>query len=211
MAYSAQLLISLERSISTDRLSRYLRAVGGDRAKSIEMYLWNIALSESLYGPIHHAEVTVRNALYQQMLNTHGANWFDSVVLAPHMDLMLTEAKDSLVRAGKPVTDPRLVAELNFGFWLSLLARRFETSLWIPCLRHSFSARPRHMLRNDVYQRLNKIRLLRNRIAHHEPIFERRLADEYIGILELVGWICADTASWIDQNNRFRQVLSNRP
>ncbi|MBX9571247.1 MAG: hypothetical protein K2X77_20290 [Candidatus Obscuribacterales bacterium] len=175
------------------------------------MYLWNIALSESLYGPIHHAEVTFRNALYQQMLNKHGANWFDSLTLAPHMDLMLNEAKDSLAREGKPITDPRLVAELNFGFWLSLLAKRFETSLWIPCLRHALPARPRHILRNDVYQSLNKIRLLRNRIAHHEPIFERRLADDYGGILELVGWICADTARWIDQNNRFRQVIGNRP
>ncbi len=63
MAYSAQLLISLERSISTDWLSRYVRAAGGDRTKAIEMYLWNIALSESLYGPIHHAEVTFRSAL----------------------------------------------------------------------------------------------------------------------------------------------------
>lgn len=86
MAYSPQLLTSLQRSISADRLSRYARIDGGDRAKAIEMYLWNIALSESLYGPIHHAEVTFRNALYQQMLRTHGANWFDSITLAPRFD-----------------------------------------------------------------------------------------------------------------------------
>lgn len=211
MSYSPQLLKSLEKSISLDRLSKYRSAANGDRSQAINLYLWNIALSESLYGPIHHAEVILRNGLYSRMVSGFGVNWFDSVQLTPHLTKLLQDAKDSLTKEGKNITDSRLVAELNLGFWLGLLTKRYETKLWIPHLRHAFAQGPRGLPRQTTYDQVNGMRSLRNRIAHHEPIFERKLTDDYNAILMLVSWMCNDTADWIQRNNRFLQVWSAKP
>lgn len=47
------------------------------------------------------------------------------------------------------------------------------------------------------------LRKLRNRIAHHEPVLARDLAEDYRIILEVVGWICPDTSAWIAETSRF--------
>ncbi|WP_216644572.1 hypothetical protein [Candidatus Thiodictyon syntrophicum] len=38
-------------------------------------------------------------------------------------------------------------------------------------------------------------RTLRNRIAHHEPIFTRHLEADYRSLVNVTGWICPTTAS----------------
>ena len=48
------------------------------------------------------------------------------------------------------------------------------------------------------------LRDLRNRIAHHEPIFARELASEYQTIIEVIGWMCGDTRSWVVHHAPFR-------
>jgi hypothetical protein len=145
------------------------------------------------------------------MSHAFQANWFDTVALAPHLKAMIQTAKDSLIRDRKSVTDSRLVAELNMGFWLGLLTKRYETTLWIPHLRHAFPRHPNPFTRQLTYECVDRIRNLRNRIAHHEPIFERTLPNDYDAILALVDWICNDTAGWIQRNSRFHQVWANRP
>lgn len=45
---------------------------------------------------------------------------------------------------------------------------------------------PARQLRDRSYNDLNVIRELRNRVAHHEPIFTRNLDDDLMRILELV-------------------------
>jgi hypothetical protein len=37
------------------------------------------------------------------------------------------------------------------------------------------------------------LRDLRNRIAHHAPVFNRNLTADYQKILKVIGWMCADT------------------
>ncbi|BCJ45960.1 hypothetical protein GCM10010168_49080 [Actinoplanes ianthinogenes] len=51
----------------------------------------------------------------------------------------------------------------------------------------------------------------RNRIAHHEPMFNRPIADLRQTALHLVGWICPVTRDWIEQRCRVPEVLSGRP
>ena len=60
--YSTQLLSSIGRTITIERLSRYLSATGRDVPKALERYEYNVQLSEVLYGILHGLEVSVRNA-----------------------------------------------------------------------------------------------------------------------------------------------------
>jgi hypothetical protein len=48
-----------------ERLSRYLSATGRDVPKALELYEYNVQLSEVLYGILHGLEVSVRNAWFE--------------------------------------------------------------------------------------------------------------------------------------------------
>ena len=48
--YSPQLLISIQRTITTQRLSRYLGATLNDVPKALELYEYNVQLSEFSTG-----------------------------------------------------------------------------------------------------------------------------------------------------------------
>jgi len=143
--------------------------------------MWNTALSESLYGPIQGLEVTLRNKIHQRLGDQFGARWYDEsrVGLQYAQRDQVSRAKQSLQHQGKPLDPPRLIAELSFGFWVGLFGRRYETHLWRPHLRQLFVNAPRPFLRKDAHRVLEDIRYLRNRVAHHEPILQRSLAQEH--------------------------------
>jgi hypothetical protein len=65
-------------------------------------------------------------------------------------------------------------AKLTFGVWIALLRRPYEMTLWRPALHGAFPGYrgPRSTLHED----LRNMGLLRNRIAHHEPVHHRHLA-----------------------------------
>ena len=60
--YSTQLLSSIGRTITMERLSRYLSTTGRDVPKALELYEYNVQLSEVLYGILQGLEISVRNA-----------------------------------------------------------------------------------------------------------------------------------------------------
>ena len=92
-----------------------------------------------------------------------------------------------------------MVATLAFGFWVALLGAGsrieragpkadYEKTLWRPALRGAFSHRA-PLTRRQAHKPLDALRALRNRIAHHEPVFARPLREDHDRILEVTGWI----------------------
>lgn len=89
---------------------------------------------------------------------------------------------------------------------LSGAKSNYDMTLWRPCLYKAFpNARLR---RAEAHAPLDYLRTLRNRIAHHEPIFQRHLATDYRQILTVTGWMCANTRDWIAHNSRIEHILS---
>jgi hypothetical protein len=62
-----------------------------------------------------------------------------------------------------------------------------------------------------VFQPLDDLRRLRNRIAHHEPILSRNIAADYGAILDLIRLISPTTADWIDDQSQVATVLAAQP
>lgn len=52
---------------------------------------------------------------------------------------------------------------------------------------------------------------MRNRIAHHEPIYQRVLHDDALTIYRLLDWIDADVRAWALANSRVRVALDAKP
>ena len=214
-SYSPGIIQALETALSAERLTAYLRVTSGDRERALRLYLWNTEISAAFYGPLQGLEVALRNALHRELSRVFGTSWYDVPLkpLAPRAQDLIREAKAAIAHSRKPVIPPRVVAALSFGFWVSLLgpgpSGLYEMRLWRPILHHAF---PHAKLpRKDVHHPLDQLRLLRNRIAHHEPIFTRPLAEDYQSVLQILSWICPATAAWVTHYCTIPTVLAARP
>ena len=220
-SYSQKVLAELETTLSPERLSTYVRAVPEhDTEQAIRLYIWNIALSSAFYGMLQGLEVTLRNAMHNQLAANYGPAWYDNPVVGLDNGgtRRIQNAKNRLTHTGDQGISPtQVVAGLSFGFWVSLLGHggrmaelnrraNYEMTLWRPVLRDAFPHAER-LTRKQAHAALDKLRILRNRIAHHEPIFARQHKEDYQLILEMVGWISPTTRDWLDKNNRVLAVV----
>jgi Abi-like protein len=197
----------IHQRVSVPRLSPYLNAAGSvDNA--LALYRWNSAMSASLFELVGHAEVVLRNALADELTNLRTASgdstgawfwadpqgppWFQPW-WQPEMIKNLNRARSKAKDATGTVRPGKVVAELTFGFWRYLLTAHYEASLWTPALRYAF---PQRIARSTVYDLVEKINILRNRVAHHEPIYRRNLQTDISRIEQLLDWISPDTSQW---------------
>lgn len=107
---------------------------------------------------------------------------------------------------GKQDSSGSIIAELNFGFWVGLLAPRYDSSLWREALFRIFSENGKRLKRERSHSRYNVVRRFRNRVAHHEPIIFRDLTLAHDEIIEAISWMCGVTAEWTLRQSRAPQT-----
>ena len=109
----------------------------------------------------------------------------------------INDAKHKIQKKGKPVTHDRIVSELTFGFWTSLLTPRYsQASFQSKIIKTCFKCVPAAQ-RNikNLQTRFDKIRILRNRVSHHERIIHwKNLSIQHDELLESIKWL--DNASY---------------
>lgn len=136
--------INLRVVLSPERIASYRRP-GEPDAWLFARYLWDITLSEAFYPCLHGLEIGLRNTLHNTLSqDVNNPLWFDMPNIL-HQDEVnrVNEAKQELISSGKPLDPGRIVAELSFGFWTSLLNARYEQRLWPRLLRTAFPSMPR--------------------------------------------------------------------
>lgn len=196
---------------SGERMGRYLAWGGqcGDRAFSL--YSINLQLSESLYVPLHTLEILLRNRTHQVLAATHGPFWFDAgaavLGISRQYEQVRTATAD-LRRQGRAITPGGILSHLTFGFWTMMFNKEHEV-LWQQTL-HRISAAPggRGLRRKQFSAPLVRIRQLRNRIAHHEPILHWPLQQHHAEMMQLMEWIAPQAARWCRQHDRFPPLLA---
>lgn len=170
------------------------------------------------WGPVNILEIAVRNAIHDKLVErTSRGDWWSDA----HLYLCGTEreainsAIANLQRRGTPnPTSDQVIAATSFGLWVGLTGAGiprnnlygYETTLWQPRLRHAFPHRGERR-RKYIHAKLNEIRVLRNRIAHHEPIYAVPLQAIYDAMLELVGMIDPEAVAFIASHSRAQQVI----
>lgn len=185
----------LTRVFSQERLNGYCQRVDSTNQRTVySRYLWNVMLSESLYSSLHVLEISLRNSINEAAsCHFNQKDWYDnlSIINFPNEIKALKKSKNILHRQGKQSEPGRVIAELNLGFWTSLLDKRYEQVLWPRLLQAAFPNMPRRRrTRRILSRRFQKIRQLRNRIFHYEPIWHwRDLPQQHQDILEAITWI----------------------
>jgi hypothetical protein len=185
--------------LSADRFSTYRLWAGQDDVLARRLYTFNVQLSAALYGPLHMFEVALRNVVDTRLIAAKGANWLDDpnvLINDPprnYQQSCVSGARNNLIREGKQATHAQMVAELNFGFWSSLFGR-VSHHLWQD-LRPIFQTKG--IQRPAIAAHLKDFRILRNRVAHYEPILGLPLAQRYADITTMTGWL-SDTHSGVE-------------
>ncbi|MEL6170593.1 MAG: hypothetical protein AAFR02_01075 [Pseudomonadota bacterium] len=197
--------MQFEDALSTERLSTYMAWASQDSDVAKRLYGLNVALSEALYTPLHVLEITLRNGVHRQMVAVHGNGWFANNQLISDL-YQQRRVQDAYQRFGQGAPDGKIVAELTFGFWTALFTPRNST-LWGDL--HPIFNSP--VQRRPISRRLQAIRTLRNRIAHHEVIIKDDLLTTHQEMREIIGWLSADALVWCDERCRFQAIHPQMP
>lgn len=202
-------------AISEERWSRYQQ--NRDDLEALVCYFWNAALAESLFCSLNIVEVFLRNTLHSALSEQFGTpTWYDRQgVLDQHQLRDVAKAKSRIIGYRRTMSPGRVVAELNFGFWVTTLSQPYGARLWTPnhpyALKAAFPGIPRRLRQvRTIQARCNEIRQLRNRVFHHEPIFDRpHLAQHHNDIIEAIAWISPEVSKAIQRFDRFPEVFGH--
>ena len=171
-----------EKVISPNRMKRYLSACGGDKRKAQTLYRLNLRLSQEMFTIICCYEVALRNAIDNIMSKTLGQDWLrDSIMPGgifdnPHFSgttRILKKVYAELLFSGK-YSSSKMLSAMEFGIWKYMFsAPQYKASG--RRLLDIFPNKPKSSARKQynnlfIFNELDTVNRLRNRIAHHEPI-----------------------------------------
>ena len=215
--------------LSDKRLRRYLLACNNDTKKTMTLYRLNLNLSQEVFTLLSCFEVAVRNAIDRILTEKFGSDWLrDAVLDGGIFDVpgchdsakIIKKAYDRLTRDGS-YTHSKLLAEMEFGVWKYMFAKPQYRAVGRTLLA-IFPNKPRSSAEIQynntfIFNELDGINILRNRIAHHEPIcFARHQAEietsyilnAYQTLHKLFMWMGIDSRSLLYGLDHVQQVCS---
>lgn len=196
-------------AISEERFARYVQRCSGDRQAGWHLYTWNVAASGAFYAPLQAVEVVLRNSVHRALSRALGQRWFQTSPLLRQYEVRrAAEAVSGLRVKGVDPAPGRVIAELSLGYWTGLFANVYDQDLWRQHLYRISTPRPS---RRALFDDLDHLRTLRNRIAHHEPIHHRKLHDDDARIARVLTGLSPEAMAWVAHHSRVAQVLATRP
>ncbi|MBM7366238.1 hypothetical protein [Gordonia hydrophobica] len=204
--------------LTVTRLRSYLAATRGDLPAALRLYDWNTVVSAAVLATVAMVEVVVRNAMDTQLTlwaDRRGEDsWLETIPLESRgLDDLDRAQKAVEVRGVSAQFHDHVVAELGLGFWRYLAAQRYLTSLWVPALGKAFPHGYRDVRerRRAVERRLAALTIVRNRVAHHEPIHRRDLSADLRAAVELATWVHPIAGEWVATRSPLEPVIARRP
>ncbi len=217
--------------LTAGQYGKYLRAAGGDHGRALALYEWNTELASALLHDLSHLEVGVRNA-YDRALLLHpaagGGNWLEPPIYTelfpPHWVLdragnpqdknatprgqIKSARKAANYAATTAVPRGKAIAELMFGFWSYLTDSLHEKTLWVPVLHTAFVPGAD---RSKIHSAMTELRDIRNRVAHHESIFDQNPENARRSIVYVARHPSPDLHSHLVATSRLPALLRAKP
>ena len=219
--------LEFEDTISPERMCRYVSACASDTKRAMTLYRYNIKLSQEMYAVISCFEVSLRNKINKEMKSNFGNDWLRDFVLPggrfdvdPRVEgtrKIIKKAYEGLLRSNNYV-HTKLLAEMEFGVW-KFMFNNVQYRLSGRCLLNIFpnkpTSTPQFQYDNAfVFNALDTINNMRNRIAHHEPICfgnngnidTQSVMCCYARIMQLFQWMDIDANSLLYGVNHVTEV-----
>lgn len=214
-------IIALRRTLSPERMATYeaaTRVNALDPPAAVALYTWNAAIASAFLTPLHICEVMIRNAVSEALLSLYGERWPWSPTFErslPSPDRGYNPRRDLINARAKASSASSVIPALTFVFWQKMFTSRYDDRVWSQHLNRVFpglgKTLPIDTSRQYIYSSLEQLRALRNRIAHHEPIFFRDQMSDYQRILALVRCRCGYTAEWLQRIQKITECISHKP
>lgn len=203
------------KSLSIPRLSKYTSATNGNINAALDLYRWNTKLSQAIYTYVQAWEVCFRNKMHLFLSWKYNPTWpYDKRFVrnlnsSDQKKVRETIDRQENDRKTSPVGTPAIVADLSAGFWVSQLSYDVAYS-WRYNINRIF---PHDNTVTSASARADCAEILgiRNRIAHHEPIFHLPLDVRHDEIRNIVSAMCKPTSRYADSMCKFREVFTHRP
>ena len=216
-----------EKIMSRPRMSRYVTACSNDSRKAMTLYRLNLKLSQELFTIISCFEIALRNAIDNHYSSIYGNNWLrDSVSGSGMFNNNRCRKTGNIVnrvlgKLNNNYAHSKLIAEMDFGFWRYLFSQPQFYSGGQSLLR-IFPAKPRssptiQYNHRYVFNELEKINDVRNRIAHHEPVCFKLgstakdttfAKQNYRLIQDLFNWMQIDESALLYGIDHVNQIVS---
>lgn len=171
------------------------------------LYRANIRLSQKLYAVIGLFEVALRNNIDLHFITIKGPQWLEDAVQpggyldTPDCENSYHSIHEAIHRLGTTYSHDGLIAALTLGFWTYQFGK-YEYPASGNTALNIFINRPPGTTYKKMQQYLMKINILRNRVAHHEPvcfddfgmISTAMVVKRYALIKDLLHWMGCNSA-----------------
>lgn len=164
-------------------------------------------MAQSLYPLLLYAEVSLRNLIHRSCtVHFKTDQWFQFCQQEEQIAKWELVKKRISGNLQEPSTD-KIIAELTFGFWCSLLNKRNAKYFWKP-LQHAFPNLDRSVKREELASTINPVRKFRNSIFHYEPIcIDLRVCWlNYLHIIHLFNWMNPELINRVKDMNTFESL-----
>jgi hypothetical protein len=205
-------------AVSKPRLTKYLQECHGDTRKSLLLYHWNSKLSQSLYLPLQSWEVVLRNKLNEFFIFKYGKAWPKNPSAIRNFSgsdrRRLTQTIERLEANLSPafLTTDKIVSDLSAGFWVSQFGARYEIPYtWRSNLKNRIFANDQTITRDVAEDICDRLLDLRNRVAHHEPIFHLPLDQWRADLDRVLNGMCKNTGGYMASACSFKEVWNDKP
>lgn len=216
-----------EKAMSAQRMARYLTACNGNTRKAMTLYRYNLQISQEMFTIVSCFEVALRNAIDKKLIENLGTEWLKDSIMTNGIftQPLLRKTRDIIAFAHHKLqqnhsyTHSKLLAEMEFGIWKYMFSP-IQYRVTGRNLLSIFPYKPRssrEMQYNQTYifNELDRVNSLRNRIAHHETICfasntsaidTSYILNVYSKIKTLFSWMGIDSNSLLYGLDHIHQV-----
>lgn len=204
----------LYQSISLERLNGYKVYPREPDEQIFDRYFWNLRLAKEFYPLIQNLEISLRNRIHSGASTFYSDEyWFNKPFMQHNQSRLIAEARQKVAKNKNintiHVSAGAIIAELSFGFWVNLFNRPYN-QFFLDVLVSVFLNVEKYKRKRDIIRtQLDDIRRFRNRIFHHEPIWNKNITSMHNTILETIYWLDPMLYSVTSKDSRFSEVYRN--
>ncbi len=210
-------------TISIERLKSFgfgIDEIENNEELLLKLYKLNIKVSQALYPILCILEIHLRNAIYNMLQTIYGENWLMDEIKEQH--ILLNNEYEELSKAysklkkrykNKTITIGKIIAELNFGFWTGICSKKYNPHIWSKkgAFRGVFINYPKNKQEqiHEISMNLTRIRNLRNRVFHYEPILKdsSKIFILYKKMKDIIGYLPQDNSQILKDTDDFIDVI----
>ncbi|MGE6741031.1 Abi family protein [Allorhizobium pseudoryzae] len=186
-------------TIGQERLTAYLASTPSLR-DALQLYQTNGRLAKHIHEVMGGFEIALRNRISASIANHYGReDWYRCRAFVQNLNTErrsnIRDIRERLKTQKQEERAGRIIAGLSLHFWISLHENKYRDSLWTPHLHRVW---PKGENLKQVHKDLLKARDLRNRIAHHEPIFQARWHDRIEAVWLRFEQLAPEMAGWYE-------------